>query len=363
MSKNSVYGVILAGGRGERFWPLSTVKRPKQFLRLISGKMMLEETIDRVLPIIPKTNFRIVTAQGMSDLIVESIEGMNNSNILAEPSGRNTCLAIGLAAIHLQKENPNAVLVVLSADHLIRPPERLRELISTGVEIASTEDKLITLGIVPTRPETAYGYIRFGEIYKKVDSTTVYEVEAFTEKPKAAVAHEYYFSGGYLWNSGMFIWSAKSILKAIEICQPSMHNLIKDYSSKIGTKGEDKAKKELYEKALSISIDVAILENAKNVLAIKADIVWDDIGNWNALDRYKDHDGDNNVVIGQVITSDSYEITAYNDTEGLLACLGVSDLVVVKTGDVTLVVHKTQTGNIKNLLSLVEQNENLRKFL
>lgn len=363
MSKNSVYGIILAGGRGERFWPLSTSQRPKQFLRLISDKMMLEETIDRVLPIIPRENFRIVTSQNMTDLIVKSIKGMKESNILGEPEGRNTCLAIGLAAVHLQKENPNSVMVVLSADHLIRPPERLRDLISAGVEMAAAEDKLITLGIIPTRPETAYGYIRVGEIHKKVADMAVFEVAAFTEKPKAAVAHEYYFSGAYLWNSGMFIWSVSSILKAIDTCQPAMGKALQEYLSRIGSKREEKARKELYEKALSISIDVAVLENAKNVLTIKADIVWDDIGNWNALDRYKDHDSDNNVVIGPALTAQSYEMTVYNDTDGLLACLGVSDLVVVRTADVTLVVHKTQTGNIKNLLSLVEQNEKLQKFL
>jgi len=363
MDKNSVYGIILAGGRGERFWPLSTAQRPKQFLRLISDKMMLEETIERVLPIIPAENIRVVASENMSDLIVKSIKGMKESNIYGEPEGRNTCLAIGLAAVHLLKSDPQAVMVVLSADHLIRLPERLCELINAGVEIAAVEDKLFTLGIVPTRPETAYGYIRLGDVYKKVDSTLIFEVAAFTEKPKAAVAHEYYFSGAYLWNSGMFIWSAKSILKAIEICQPALGKLLEEYSSKIGSKGEEKAKNELYEKALSISIDVAVLENAKNVLTIKADIVWDDIGNWNALDRYKDHDSDNNVVIGPALTAQSYEMTVYNDTDGLVACLGVSDLVVVRTADVTLVVHKTQTGNIKNLLSLVEQNEKLRKFL
>ncbi len=363
MSKNSVYGVILAGGRGERFWPLSTANRPKQFLRLISDKMMLEETIDRVVPIIPKENFRIVTAENMTDLITKSIKGMKETNILGEPMGRNTCLAIGLAAVHLEKSDSDAVMVVLSADHLIRPAERLCELINIGVNIAAVEDKLITLGIVPTRPETAYGYIKLGEVFKKIDSTVVCEVSAFTEKPKAAVAHEYYFSGGYLWNSGMFIWSAKSILKALEICQPAMSGLLKDYSEKIGSKGEEKARKELYEKSLSISIDVAVLENAKNVLTIKADIVWDDIGNWNALDRYKEHDSDNNVIVGPTITANSYEITVYNDTDGLVACLGVSDLVIVRTDEVTLVVHKTQTGNIKTLLSLVEQNEKYRKFL
>ncbi len=363
MRKNSVYGVILAGGRGERFWPLSTAQRPKQFLRLISDKMMLEETIDRVLPIIPQENFRIVTSDTMSDLITKSIQGMKETNILGEPMGRNTCLAIGLAAAHLQESDPSAVMVVLSADHLIRPAERLCELINIGVDISAAEDKLITLGIVPTRPETAYGYIKLGDVYKKVDSTSVYGAAAFTEKPKPAVAHEYYFSGGYMWNSGMFIWSAKSIMKAIEVCQPAMYGLLKDYSGKIGSKGEGKARKELYEKALSISIDVAILENAKNVLTIKADIVWDDIGSWNAFDRYKERDSDNNVIIGPTLTANSYEITVYNDTDGLVGCLGVSDLVIVRTDDVTLVVHKTQTGNIKTLLSLVEQNEKFRKFI
>lgn len=363
MSKNSVYGVILAGGRGERFWPLSTNQRPKQFLKLISDKMMLEETIDRVFPIIPKENFRIVTSESMAELITKSVKGMKEENILGEPSGRNTCLAIGLAAAHLKNTDNNAVMVVLSADHLIRPPEKLCELISFGVNIAAKEDKLITLGIVPTRPETAYGYIKLGEVFKQAESSSVYEVQAFTEKPKAAVAHEYYFSGGFLWNSGMFIWSAKSILKAIETCQPALASALEEYAPKIGTKSEQKAREKLYEKALSISIDVAVLENAKNVLTIKADIVWDDIGSWSALERYKDHDSDNNVIVGPALTQTSYETTVYNDTDGLVACLGVSDLVVVRTKEVTLVVHKTQTANIKNLLSQIEQNEKYRKFL
>ena len=363
MSKNSVYGVILAGGRGERFWPLSTSQTPKQFLRLISDKMMLEETIDRVLPIIPNENMRIVTSESMAELITKSVKGMKDENILGEPTGRNTCLAIGLAAAHLKKVDDQAVMVVLSADHLIRSPERLCELISIGVGIACEQDKLITLGIVPTRPETAYGYIKQGDIFKQTNNSSIFEVSAFTEKPKAEVAHEYYFSGGYLWNSGMFIWSANSILKAIEICQPSLATALEEYSTKIGSKGEAKARKVLYEKALSISIDVAVLENAKNVLTIKADIVWDDIGSWNALERYKEHDSDNNVVVGHVITDGSFETTVYNDTDGMVACLGVSDLVVVRTKDVTLVMHKTQTGMIKNLLSQVEQNEKFTKFL
>lgn len=360
---SSVYGVVLAGGKGERFWPLSTSKQPKQFLKLISDKTMLEETIDRVLPIIPKKNFRIVTSDSMADLIVKSVEGIGPEHVLGEPVGRNTCLAIGLAAIHLQKEDADSVLVVLSADHLIRPPERLRELLQTGIDIAAKEDKLITMGIVPTRPETAYGYVRLGEMYKNGESKSVFEVLAFTEKPRAEVAHEYYFSGGYLWNSGMFIWSAKSILKAIKGYQPELSELLTEYDSFIGTKDEKKARQKLYNEAKSISIDVAVLENAKNVLSIKADIVWDDIGSWNSLDRYKEHDSDNNIAVGNTISLGSYETTMYNTTDGLIACLGVSDLVVVRTNEVTLVVHKTQTDQIKKLLSMLEQDEKNKNLL
>ena len=360
---SSVYGVVLAGGKGERFWPLSTSKQPKQFLKLISDKMMLEETIDRVLPIIPRENFRIVASDSMEDLIVKSVKGIRQEHVLGEPAGRNTCLAIGLAAIHLQQENQDSVLVVLSADHLIRPPERLRELLQIGIDIAAKEDKLITMGIVPTRPETAYGYVRLGEMYKNGDSKTVFEVLAFTEKPRAEVAHEYYFSGGYLWNSGMFIWSAKSILKAIENCQPDLSKLLTKYGGSIGTKDEKKARHKLYEKAKSISIDVAVLENAKNVLSIKADIVWDDIGSWSSLDHYKEHDSENNITVGNTIAMGSYETTMYNTTDGLIACLGVSDLVVVRTEDVTLVVHKTQTDQIKKLLSMIEQDEKNKTLL
>lgn len=358
-----VYGVVLAGGKGERFWPLSRTDKPKQFLKLTSEKMMLVETIDRVLPIIPYENIRIVTSRSMSPFIKQNVKEIQDSNILSEPVGRNTCAAIGLAAVHLLSEDENAVMVVLSADHLINPAEKLQQVISAGIEIASKEDYLITIGIIPTRPETAYGYIKMGEEYKQPAEQKFFAVDAFTEKPKSAIAYEYYYSKNYLWNSGMFIWSAKTILNAIREHQPDLSELLDKYSESIGTENEERARELFYENAVSISIDFAVLENATNVLTIKADILWDDIGGWNSLTRYKKIDRDNNVIVGEALVVDSYENTIYNNSDGIITTLGVSDLVIVKSDNIVMVCHKTQTDQIKKILEVLNEEEKNKKYL
>ena len=344
------YGVILAGGKGERFWPLSRADRPKQFLKLTSDKTMLEETIERVLPLIPLEKIRIVTAQSMSGFITDAVPNISDELILGEPQGKNTCAAIGLAAVHLLKSDPKAVMVVLSADHLISPTERLLEIIKSGVAIASNEDCLITIGIVPTRAETGYGYIKLGEPFKHEGDGPAYHVAAFTEKPKAVVAHEYYYSGKYLWNAGMFIWSAESILTAINNCQPELGELFETYSDTIGTDREGEARQQLYTQAVPISIDFAVLEKARNVLTIKADIMWDDVGGWNALSRYRKTDSDNNVIIGDAVTLDTYETTIYNNDDGIVACLGISDMVVVDTPDALFLCPKSRDQEVKKIV-------------
>lgn len=358
-----LYGVIMAGGKGERFWPLSRMERPKQFLKLTSDRTMLDETIDRVLPLIPRDNIRIVAGESMVEHIMRATEEITKENIYDEPFGRNTCLAIALAAVHLQKQDPQAVMVVLSADHLIRPAEKLVKILRDASAIAANEEQLITIGIIPTRPETAYGYIKLGDKYKYEGESVVFGVSLFAEKPKSALAQEYYYSRQYLWNSGMFIWSAKAILNAIALCQPDMARLIDDYSRQVGTSAERAARLELYQKATPISIDYAVLESAKNVLTIKADMVWDDVGSWNSLERYKERDSDNNVFIGDAAVLDTYETTIYNDADGLIACIGVADLVVVRSSNITLVAHKTKVGQVKELLAKLAADEKHKQFL
>ncbi|MBD3402049.1 NTP transferase domain-containing protein [candidate division GN15 bacterium] len=357
------YAIIMAGGRGERFWPLSRRQRPKQFLKLTSDRTMLEATIQRVEPLIQRDHLRIVTTEDMTEQVETEISGVTPANILAEPYGRNTCLAIGLAAVHLRHEDDNAVMVVLSADHLIRPAEKLLAILRDGMAIASMEDVLITIGIVPTRPDTGYGYIKFGELFKREGDSTVYDVVSFAEKPKAAVAQEYYFSKRYFWNSGMFIWSVSSILEAIRKHQPEMGKQLDAYAETIGTDKEHDARTELYQNATSISIDYAVLEHADNVKVIKGEFLWDDVGSWNALERYKERDSENNVQIGETALLDTYETTVYNDAEGLIACIGVADLVIVRSGQATLVVHKTKTGTVKELLAQLSKDEKYKKYL
>ncbi|MCX6826296.1 MAG: sugar phosphate nucleotidyltransferase, partial [candidate division Zixibacteria bacterium] len=355
-------GVILAGGKGERFWPLSRSRCPKQLLKLISAKTMLQETIDRVLSLIPMERILVVTSENIVKPILKEIPALKAENILAEPRGRNTCLAIGLAAEHLKRIDPKAVMVVLSADHIIRPAEKLVNIIQVGAEIASQEDRLITVGIEPTRAETSYGYIKLSRLYRNTAGFSVYEVDSFTEKPKAMVAQQYYFGRQHLWNSGMFIWSIDAILKAIDQCQPEMGQHLSEYAASIGSASETKMRNELYDKCSPISIDFAVLENADNVLTIKADILWDDIGSWNALERYKEKDQENNVIIGQARVADSYETTIYNKGDGIIVALGVSDLVIVKADDVVLVAHKTKTDDVKKILSEFADDESLKKY-
>ncbi len=358
-----IYGVILAGGRGERFWPLSRAHRPKQLLRLISEKTMLQETIDRILPLIPVEHILVVTSEDMKEPILREIPSLDEKSILGEPEGRNTCLAIGLAAEHLKKIDPGAIMVVLSADHIIRPPQKLIDIIKVGAEIATTENRLVTIGIDPTRAETGYGYIKLADVFRTVGGISVYEVDSFTEKPKPVVAQQYYLSREHLWNSGMFIWSVTSILEAINQCKPNMSDSLESYARKIGTPGEISARQGLYQESEPISIDFAVLENAENVLAIRGDIIWDDVGSWNALERYKEMDHNHNVIIGDARVCDSYETTIYNENGGVIVSLGVSDLVVVKTDDIVLVAHKTKVNDVKKVLKEFGADENLKKFL
>lgn len=358
-----LYGVILAGGKGERFWPVSRSSRPKQFLKLTSDKTMIEETIDRVLPLIPLENIRIITSRAMSNFITEAMPGIAEDNILSEPFGRNTCVAIGLAAVHLIKEDQHANLAVLSADHLIRPTEKLLKTLQGGAAIASASGHLLTLGIVPTRPETGYGYIKVGDRYEHPTDLPVFYVSGFTEKPRASMAKEYYFSAKYLWNSGMFIWTAEAFLAALKSHQTELYDLLMGYAEQIGRPSEIEARMELYTKATSISVDVAVLEKADNVLTVRADFIWDDVGDWNALSRYKPKDGDSNVQIGSVLTMDSYEMTVFNDGDGIITVLGCSDMIVVRSGEVFMVAHKTRAEDIKKLLTKLGEDDETRKYL
>lgn len=358
-----IYGIILAGGRGERFWPLSRQENPKQLLKLTSNKTMIQETVDRLDGFIPTERILVVTGRHLREKILLAAPALTDENLLLEPEGRNTCLAIGLAAVHIKKRDPDAVMVILSSDHLIAPTEKLVALLKAGAEQAQKGNHLITIGVVPTRAETAYGYIELGEEYAKADGVDFFRVKQFKEKPDPTKAQEYYLDRQHLWNSGMFVWRADAILESIEKFVPGVHGCIKIYQDWLGKPDEDQAREKLYCDSISISIDFAVLENAPNVLTMKGEIKWDDVGSWLALDRIRDRDRHNNVTIGDVLLDGSYENTVVNDDAGVIVGLGVTDLVIVRAGDIVMVAHKTRVGEIKELLGKIASNDKYEKYL
>ncbi|MDH4223889.1 MAG: sugar phosphate nucleotidyltransferase [candidate division Zixibacteria bacterium] len=357
------YAVILAGGKGERFWPLSRMGHPKQLLEITSNKTMLQETIDRVGDFIPIDKTLIVTGANLKGIILEKVTILKEKNLIIEPEAKSTCLAIGVAAVHIKKINSSATMIVLSSDHFIQMKEKLQKVLRIGSEVANQGDYLVTLGIIPTRAETSYGYIELTDLFNTIEDVPVYRINRFKEKPSRIVAQEYYYDRKHLWNSGIFIWRVDVILKALEKYMPELFRELDLYFREIGTKNQEQALKNLYAKAENISIDCAVLEKAENVLTIKADLVWDDIGSWLALERIKERDRLNNVIIGKAQTLATYETTIVNDGPGIITTLGVSDLVIVRTGDIVFVAHKTKAQDIKELLEKFASDENLEKYL
>ena len=358
------HAVILAGGRGERFWPLSRKGRPKQLLPIISEKTMLDETIDRVAPLFPPERMWIVTGEEIADLVKQRYsERLPGIRVLVEPRSNNTCLAIGWAATEIEATDAEATMVVLSADHAIEPQKTFLKVLHEGIRLAQGEPSLVTIGISPTRPETGYGYIELGPHYASSDGIASYQVEAFREKPDRETAQEYYFDRQHLWNAGIFVWTTKSLHAALRAHQPSVMDSLATYSKAIGGKDQSAALATLYDTTECISIDNAILEHADNVLVIRADMAWDDVGSWLALDRLYKSSVENNVVIGKSVSLDSYDMTVYNESDDLVCTYGVSDLIVVRTDKVTFVAHKSRMEEIKRLIEHLKSEAQWDEYL
>lgn len=357
------HAVILAGGRGERFWPLSRRRRPKQLLPIVTNKSMLETTIERVAPMFPPERMWLVTGQEITDAVKACRGEIPESNVLTEPSSNNTCLAIGWATVEITERDPDATLVVLSADHAIKPQETFLKVLHEGVRLAQSEPSLVTIGITPTRPDTAYGYIELGAHFATSEGIASYQVDAFREKPDRDTAQEYYFDRRHLWNAGIFVWTAQSLLDAMEKYRPGVFTALQAYGKAIGKPSQGSALTELYATTECISIDHAILEFADNVLVIRADMMWDDVGSWLALQRLKHSTLDNNLMVGDAVALDSYDMTIYNESDDLVCAYGVTDLVVVRTKGVTMVAHKSRVDDMKNLIEHLRSDERWEPYL
>lgn len=350
------YVIIMAGGVGSRFWPLSRQSKPKQFLDILgSGETLLQQTFRRFSAFCRKENIFVVTGSDHHDLVAEQLD-IPPANILAEPFRRNTAPCLAYGTFRIMQENPEAVIVVTPADHLIVKEDEFCEVIKKGYDFASKNDALLTLGIKPDRPETGYGYIQADRKKPVRDYENLLMVKTFTEKPDIELARVFIQSGDFYWNSGIFIWNMKSILAAFEKHLPDMFSAFNEGRDLYGTEAEKKFIGKTYIGCKSISIDYGIMEKADNVYVICTDMGWSDLGTWSSLYKHSKIDTrGNSIVRGEVFTYDTRG-NIFNISHGKVAVIqGLHDFIVVDSDDVLLIVRKDEEQNIKNYLEDVRK--------
>lgn len=341
--------LILAGGRGERFWPLSTRKRPKQLLPLFSSRTLIEETFNRLQSFLPTNNIYVITPIDLLPAIKKTLSSLPDTNFIGEPEGKNTAPAIAFATLSLREKYPHATMGVFPADHYIRDESAFLNDLEVAFNMA-TDDRLITFGIPPTYPATGFGYIELGH---KI-APDVYEVAHFKEKPNQKEAQEYLKSGKYLWNSGMFVWKIDTIIDAFHKHAPEFWPAMCEFV-------HHKDAQTLYSSLPSISIDYAIMEKARNVAVVKAHFTWNDIGAWRSLENIKPKT-DTNVVVGDWVGIDSSDNIIYAE-DGIIATIGVDNLIIVKSGNRVLVAHKDKDQEIKELVALLAKKKRYNQYL
>lgn len=343
--------VILAGGKGERFWPASRQGRPKQFLPLTGQQVMLQRTVERVTPaIVGLERVYVVTGQEYVPLVQEALPNLPTANILAEPVGRNTAPGIGWAATHLARcWGEQSVMAVLPADHHITGENEFRAVLKAAVQRASESDELITLGIKPERAETGYGYIEKGDFLAQVQGYPCYSVRRFVEKPHEARAKELVAAGTYEWNSGMFIWRVAAIQAAIARHLPELAYGLQQIKPLAEDGGA--SLQEVYPRLSAISIDYGVMEKAERVSVFPVAMGWDDVGSWPALMRLHPADNQGNVTLGKNVAVRSHDCLIVNQTEGLITALGVDDLVIVASEGAIMVCRRAEAQNVRQLVN------------
>ena len=360
-----MYTVIMAGGKGTRFWPLSTEDQPKQLLSLVGNRSLLQQTVARITLLMPLEDIYVVTGGSLVSATKRHLPDLPSENIVAEPVGRNTLPCIGLAALYLKKrEGGDAVMVVLPADSVIQHQQRFRKLLQYAENIAANDNVLITFGVPPTRVETGYGYIHLGAAAHTADDLQAFQARQFVEKPDRETAEKYLESREYLWNSGMFVWRVDVILNAIKTYQASIYQKLMEIDAAIGTANEAEAISHAYSQMEGISIDYGVMEKAKEVLVIPADIGWNDVGGWGAMHELCERDTSGNTVRGKHIGIDTQDCIIFNQTaqnpdviEGkLIATIGVSDLVIVESEHAVLVCPIDRVQEVKDLVEKLENS-------
>lgn len=339
--------LIMAGGRGERFWPKSRKTLPKQFLSLTDdGKTMIQLTVERILPIVDIKDIYIATNQDYKQLVSQQLPELPEENILCEPVGRNTAPCIGLGAMHIASKYEDSLMIVLPSDHLIKYSTMFLSCLNSACDIAQKRENLVTIGITPDYPETGYGYIKFSP--NEVEGNA-FKVKKFVEKPNLSLAKEYIASEDYLWNSGMFVWKLSSILSNFKKYIPDTYEGLLRIKQTIGTPEYQNVLEKEFFNFNSISIDYGIMEKSPNIYIIPGTFGWDDVGSWLAVEHIKKSNEFGNVVNGNIITIDTKNCII-EGSKKLLATVGLDNLIIVDTNDATLICNKGSAGDIKKIL-------------
>lgn len=359
------YVVIMAGGRGERFWPESRLSCPKQLLPIVGEKAMLAQTVDRLKGLVPVENVFVITNAVQRDAVLEICPELDPAKVVGEPVGRDTAAAVGLAATLVKHQSANATFAILPADAVIHDTDGFRGTLTTAFSAAEAEAALVTIGITATFPATGYGYIQKSEVMGQFSGRDVYRVKRFVEKPKAAVAERYLKSGDYFWNAGMFVWSVKTITGELEKNTPQLWSALQAIDQGLSEGGAIKPLLEKHYSGLEkISVDYAIMEKARNTVMVESQFDWDDVGEWTALERHYAADENGNVTRGLAQIKDSSDNIVFSrDDTHLIALLGVKDLVVVKTKDATLICHQDKAQEIKDLVRTIGETKALKHLI
>ena len=356
-----MYAVIMAGGRGTRFWPLSREKKPKHLLNITDEKTIIQKTVERIRPLIPETNIYVITGANHCEEVKYQCSNIPEENIIAEPVGRNTAPCIGLAAVKIKKMDPHAVMVVLPADHLITNEDLFLNTLTTAGEMAQKGNYLITIGIKPTGPETGYGYIEEGEPVSSIGGNDIYKVKSFREKPDITQAEKFIKDGKFFWNSGTFIWTVSTILDAIKNLLPDLYEGLLKIESSLDTENEEDVLRRVYEDIKPVSIDYGVMEKADGALLVKGTFGWSDIGSWDALYDVLSKDEKGNSLRGPVITIDSSNSLIYSPHK-LVTLVGVENLIVVETEDSLLICNRGCSQDVKKVVDMLEEKE-MKEYL
>ncbi len=355
---NNLYTLIMAGGSGTRFWPRSKAVKPKQYLNLFGNESLLQSTIKRFSIFTSTENIYIVSGKSQATVLEEQTKMLPKGNLIYEPVGKNTLPCIGLAAMFAEIENPNGIMVVTPSDHLIENDELFMETVLTAVKIADERNGIVTIGITPTYPATGYGYVKTAQNITGSEKIKQFTVERFVEKPDEATASEYLSQGGFYWNSGLFVFKVSVFLEAVKEFAPDLYSDLRKIQAEIGNPSFEKTLDKIYRSVESISVDYGIMEHAKNIYLVEGNFVWNDLGSWESVYLTSRKDENGNAGAGENLVVDSKNSYIFSDS-GLIALVGLDDVIVVQDGNTTLVCRRDKAEEIKKVVDqLKAENKN-----